>query len=75
MLTEEPEADQVVYFIHDEQLSRCPEVEIRLKNGIVLRSIIDSGSEVNIISQKAFEWLSRHTDTPCRKYKISNGFW
>jgi hypothetical protein len=24
VLTEEPEADQVVYFIHDEQLSRCP---------------------------------------------------
>jgi hypothetical protein len=34
-------------------------VEIKLRNGTVLRSIVDSGSEVNIISQQAFDQLSK----------------
>jgi hypothetical protein len=53
----ESESDQIVYFIHDEHVSRCPEVEIKFKVETTIRSIIDSGSEVNIISMKAFDKL------------------
>jgi hypothetical protein len=55
----EPKTDLVVFFINENQLAKCPEVEIRIKNGITLRTIIDSGSEVNLISEKAFEQLRK----------------
>jgi predicted aspartyl protease len=57
--TDKPETDQIIYFIHDEKQSRCPEVEMKLTNGTVLRSIVDSGSEVNIISQQVFDQLRK----------------
>jgi hypothetical protein len=60
----ESESDQIVFFIHDEHASKCPEVEIRFKNDITLRSITDSGSEVNIISMKAFELIQTKKDIP-----------
>jgi hypothetical protein len=78
VLTEKPEADQILYFIHDEKLSRYPEVEIKFRNGTVLRSIVDSGSEVNIISQQAFDQLSKaQRDIPVLPVEngVSNSFW
>jgi hypothetical protein len=48
-----------VYFINENRVTKCPEIYIKFDNGHFLRAIIDSGSEVNIISEKAFEEINK----------------
>jgi hypothetical protein len=48
-----------VFFINENKLSNCPELEIEVKNGITVRAILDSGSEVNLMSERVFEQSNR----------------
>jgi hypothetical protein len=53
-------------------------VEIKIKNGIKFRAILDSGSEFNLLSERVYDQLikaSRSTSTAARKCCISNGLW
>jgi hypothetical protein len=45
------------FFINENKLSKSPEVEIEVKNGIKFRAILDSGSEVNLLSERVYEQL------------------
>jgi hypothetical protein len=70
--------NQIIFFINESKLSKCPEVEIEIKNGINFRAILDSGSEVNLLSERFYDQLiktSRSTRTTSRKCCTSNGFW
>jgi hypothetical protein len=58
MVPSEFDTDQVVLFINEDKLTKCPEISIRTKSGINLKAIIDTGSEVNLILEKAFKLLN-----------------
>jgi hypothetical protein len=51
--------DPLAYFINENRLTKCPEIDIKFNDGFSLRAIIDSGSEVNIISERAFEEMNK----------------
>jgi hypothetical protein len=42
--------DQIVFSINENKLSKCPEVEIEIRNGITVQAILDSGSEVEFLT-------------------------
>jgi hypothetical protein len=50
-------SNQIVFFINESNLSKCPEVEIEVKNGIKFRAILDSGSEANLLSERVYDQL------------------
>jgi hypothetical protein len=54
---EEEMAPPVVFFINEDNLSKCPQVEIVFSNGTSIRAILDSGSEVNLLSEKVYDRL------------------
>jgi hypothetical protein len=51
--------DCVVFFINEATLSQSPQVEIRIAGKFILRAILDSGSEVNLISEGIYEKLTQ----------------
>jgi hypothetical protein len=51
--------DQLVLFINEEILSKSPQIEIQFENKEVVIALLDSGSEVNLISQNKFDQLER----------------
>jgi hypothetical protein len=54
----EEEENYIVYFINENRLGQSPLVEIRVKNKFPIHAILDSGSEVNLISQDVYEKLT-----------------
>jgi hypothetical protein len=69
---------QIVFFINESKLSKCPEVEIEIKNGIKFRAILDSESEVSLLSERVYEQLiEKRAEVPVttRKCCTSNGLW
>jgi hypothetical protein len=48
-----------VFFINESQSKKCPEVDIKVKNGIHFIAILDSGSEVNLLSERVYEQLMK----------------
>jgi hypothetical protein len=53
----------VVYFINESTLNQSPLIEIKLKDKVILNAIVDSGSEVNLISQSVYERLMKASIT------------
>jgi RNase H-fold protein (predicted Holliday junction resolvase) len=51
--------DPSICFIYENKSTKCPEINITFNNKICLKAIIDSGSEVNLISERAFEELTK----------------
>ena len=51
--------DFVVLFINETSLGISPVLEIKINNKIVISAIVDSGSEVNLISQEVYERLTQ----------------
>jgi hypothetical protein len=49
----------IVYFINENVLGQSPLLEIQLGNKVVITAILDSGSEVNLISQEIYEKLTK----------------
>jgi hypothetical protein len=58
-LKDKDNLDQTVFFINESKLSNCLELEIDIKNGITVKAILDSGSEVNLMSGRVFEQLNK----------------
>ena len=56
-ISEEEAFDPTVLFICEESISRSPQITIKLKNEEAVLAVLDSGSEVNLISQDTFEHL------------------
>jgi hypothetical protein len=50
-------SDCVVFFINDANLCQSPHVEIKVAGRIVINAILDSGSEVNLLSERVYEKL------------------
>jgi hypothetical protein len=46
---------QVVYFINENKLTKCSEVQIEIKNVAKVKAILDSGSEVNLLSERIYD--------------------
>jgi hypothetical protein len=44
-------------FINETNLPKCPEVEIVFRDGTEIRAILDSGSEVNLLSERVYDKL------------------
>jgi predicted aspartyl protease len=55
----EDAADYVVYFINESTLHQSPLIEMKVNNRFILNAIVDSGSEVNLISQNIYERLMK----------------
>jgi hypothetical protein len=43
-LKDKDNLEQTVFFINENKLSNCPELDIEVKNGITVKAILDSGS-------------------------------
>jgi hypothetical protein len=54
----EEEENYIVYFINENRLGQSPLLEIKVKNKFSIHEILDSGSEVNLISQEVYEKLT-----------------
>ena len=54
---EEGTTAPVVFFINEDNLSKCPQVGIVFSNGTRIRAILDSGSEVNLLSERVYDRL------------------
>jgi hypothetical protein len=54
---EEEMASPVVFFINEDNLLKCPQIEIVFSNGTSIGAILDSGSEVNLLSEKIYDRL------------------
>ena len=52
-------ADCIVFFINETSLGQSPQIEIMIDNKILIRAIIDSGSEVNLISEEVYESIMK----------------
>jgi hypothetical protein len=50
--------DCVVLFINESKLGHSPHIKIKISNKIVLNAILDSGSEVNLLSEEIYGELS-----------------
>jgi hypothetical protein len=50
-------ADYVIFFINETTLGQSPHVEIKVTAKFIVNAILDSGSEVNLISGKIYEKL------------------
>ncbi|PNF31892.1 hypothetical protein B7P43_G07950, partial [Cryptotermes secundus] len=57
IIPEKETSDPIVLFINEENFSKSPQIAIKLKNKKAVVAILDSGSEVNLISQESFEQL------------------
>jgi hypothetical protein len=58
-------SDCIVFFINKANLCQSPQVEIKVVGRIVINSILDSGSEVNLLSERVYEKLTQpHVDVP-----------
>jgi hypothetical protein len=49
----------VVYFINESTLHQSPLIEMKVEDKIILNAIVDSGSEVNLISQSLYDRLMK----------------
>jgi hypothetical protein len=58
VVSESENYEPVVLFINEESLNRSPQISIKFKNHEVAVAILDSGSEVNLISQEIFDKLN-----------------
>jgi hypothetical protein len=47
-------ADCIVFFINETILGQRPQIEIMVTDKLMIKAILDSGSEVNLISQEIF---------------------
>jgi hypothetical protein len=54
----EEEENYIVYFINENRLGQSPLLEIKVENKFSIQAILDSGSEVNLISQEVYEKLT-----------------
>jgi hypothetical protein len=43
-----------VFFIDEDNLAKCPQVDIVFSNGTRVRAILDSGSAVNLLSESVY---------------------
>jgi hypothetical protein len=50
-------ADCIVFFINDTILGQSPQIEIMVTDKLMINAILDSRSEVNLISQEIYEKL------------------
>jgi hypothetical protein len=71
---EEETTTPVVFFINEDNLSKCPQVGIVFSNGARIRAILDSGSEVNWLSEGVYG-RRRSTSVTVRKHRVGNRFW
>ena len=55
----EPEAigELILFFINENDLSCCPQVNISFGNGISASALLDTGSEANILTEKLYDQL------------------
>jgi hypothetical protein len=55
----EPEAlgGLVVFFINENDLACCPQVNISFVNGISANALLDTGSDANILTEKLYDQL------------------
>jgi hypothetical protein len=51
--------DCVLLFINESKLGHSPHIEIKICNKIVVNAILDSGSEVNLLSEEIYGELSK----------------
>lgn len=51
--------DQIVLFINEENVSKSPQIAIKFENKEIAIAMLDSGSEVNLISQDKFDQLKK----------------
>jgi hypothetical protein len=58
-ITPQDAADYIVYFINENTLGQSPLLEIKVGNKFVINAILDSGSEVNLISQDMYDKLTK----------------
>jgi hypothetical protein len=56
---EDDTCDQVILFINEENKSKSPQLVIKFENKEVAFAMLDSGSEVNLISQDKFDQLQK----------------
>jgi hypothetical protein len=54
-----PEENYVVYFINENSLGQSPVVELKVENKFVINAILDSGSEVSLISYEVYDKLTK----------------
>jgi hypothetical protein len=54
-LTDSEVSESFIFFINEDNLSKCPQVEITFVEGIMIIAILDSGSEVNLLSEVVYE--------------------
>jgi hypothetical protein len=60
----------MAYFINENRLTKCPKVEIKIRNVAKIRAILDSGSEVNLLSESMNCYLSQRYRCRCYMYKM-----
>jgi hypothetical protein len=55
----------IIFFINEANLCQSPQVEIKVAGRIVINAILDSGSEVNLLSERVYEKLTQsRVDVP-----------
>jgi hypothetical protein len=52
-------SDCIIFFINEATICQSPLVEIKVASRIVVNDILDSGSEVNLLSEKVYEKLTK----------------
>jgi hypothetical protein len=52
-------SDCIVFFINETTLGQSPQIEIKVAGRIGINAIVDSGSEVNILSEEVYEKLRK----------------
>jgi hypothetical protein len=50
----EPEAGIQVFYINEGKLLKCPEIRIKFAEGLYINAIVDSGSEVSLLSERVY---------------------
>jgi hypothetical protein len=56
-ISPEDVSEYIVLFINEDNISKSPQVDITISNGIQISAILDSGSEVNLLSGSNYEKL------------------
>jgi hypothetical protein len=51
------EINYVVYFINDSNLGQSPILELKVENKLIIKAVIDSGSEISLISYDVYDKL------------------
>jgi hypothetical protein len=53
------ECNPVILFINEENISKSPQIVIKFEDKVAATAMLDSGSEVNLISQNKFDQLQK----------------